>query len=254
MEGDIAVEAQNLVKIYRPPIKIGDVVRFRWKKEPVVALDGVNARFKQGLIHGIIGPNGAGKSTLLRLFAGLLQPTQGQVRVFGLDTTKDTEQVKGMVGLGLTETRSFFLRLSGYENLRFFGILHGLEPEEASKRARELLQWVGLSEKSDKYVWSYSTGMLQRLSIARSLIHKPRLLLFDEITRGLDIKIRLQVMNMMKDITKNESKTVILTIHDMSAIEYTSDIVWVLAKGKIISHGSFPEMKKLLEEVLEEDS
>ncbi len=243
----LAVETSGLTKIYQPPLRFEDIARLRFHKQPVQALDEANLSLESGKVHALIGPNGAGKTTLLKLIAGLLMPTSGSIRVFGIDPLEDPLQVKSMVGFGLTEVRSFFLRLSGIENLRFFGILYGMTAREAGERASELLDWVGLGDKADKVVWSYSAGMKQRLSIARSLIHNPRLLIFDEVTRGLDVAMRRKTLDLIKSLA-HEGRTVILASHDMDAVEYVADMTWVIHRGRIVGNGDFKDMKPLLED------
>lgn len=245
---DQAVEASGVTKIYRPSLRFEDLIRLRLHKEPVLALQGVDMVLPSGKVHALIGANGAGKTTLLKVIAGLLRPTTGMIKVFGLDPAKQPLQVKTMVGFGLTEVRSFFLRLTGMENLRFFGVLYGMTTPQARERAIELLDWVGLRDKADKVVWSYSAGMQQRLSIARSLIHDPRLLIFDEVTRGLDLAMRHKTLDLIKSLAADQGRTVILASHDMEAVKYAADLVWVLDKGRIKGKGAFSEMKPLLEQ------
>ena len=247
-----AVEASEITKIYQPSLRFEDLIRLRLHKDPVEALQGVDMVLTPGKVHALIGANGAGKTTLLKVVAGLLSPTTGNIRVFGLDPAKDPSQVKTMVGFGLTEVRSFFLRLTGMENLRFFGVLYGMSVPDAKKRAVELLDWVGLRDKADKVVWSYSAGMQQRLSIARSLIHDPKLLIFDEVTRGLDIAMRHKTLDLIKSLAADQGRTVILASHDMDAVEYSADQVWVLNKGKMVGTGDFNDMRPLLEKCFEQ--
>lgn len=245
---DWAVEASGVTKIYRPSLRFEDLIRMRFHKEPVQALQGIDMALSPGKVHAFIGANGAGKTTLLKIIAGLLRPTTGTIRISGIDPAKDPLHVKKMVGFGLTEVRSFFLRLSGMENLRFFGVLYGMTKTQARERSIELLDWVGLHDKADKVVWSYSAGMQQRLSIARSMIHDPKLLIFDEVTRGLDLAMRQKTLDLIKSLASDKGRTVILASHDMDAVKYAADLVWVIDKGKIIGKGTFFDMKPLLEQ------
>jgi ABC-2 type transport system ATP-binding protein len=125
------------------------------------------------------------------------------------------------------------------DNLVFFASLYGMSTKQAKSRARELLSWVELLEKADLPVWTYSTGMQQRLSIARALLHEPKILLFDEITRGLDLGMKKRVLALIRRLVDEHGKTVLLASHDMDAIKETADEVWLITKGELKGHGDF---------------
>jgi ABC-type multidrug transport system ATPase subunit len=150
-----------------------------------VALDGLDLAVEPGGIHALLGPNGAGKTTLLRTLAGLLAPSEGTVSVLGVDigTSRRARQLVGLVPSG---DRTFYLRISGLENLVFFGRLHGYRRRDAVGRAKEALEAVGLGDAADRPVGLYSHGMQKRLSVARAVLTDPRVLLVDEATHDLD--------------------------------------------------------------------
>jgi len=150
------------------------------------ALSGVTRRVDEGERVGIAGPNGSGKSSLLRIAAGLLAPTGGSGRVAGVDVGSGPRKVARQVALVSGEERSFYWRVSGRHNLEFWGALRGLAPAVASERSRELLDRVGLAHAGERRVQTYSSGMRQRLAMARALMGRPRALLCDELTRALD--------------------------------------------------------------------
>jgi ABC-2 type transport system ATP-binding protein len=150
------------------------------------ALAGVDLVVQPGEIHALLGPNGAGKTTLLRTLAGLVDPTAGAIEVLGIDAAGGSRALRGRVGFVPSNDRSAYQRISGVENLLFFARLHGLRKRAALTRAREVLTDVGLSDKADAPVGSWSHGMQQRLSVARALLTDPAVLLIDEATHDLD--------------------------------------------------------------------
>jgi ABC-2 type transport system ATP-binding protein len=150
------------------------------------ALCGVNLCVDAGHIHALLGPNGAGKTTLLRTLAGLTEPTAGTVRIAGIDAAKGPRGLRGIVGFVPSSDRSAYQRISGLENLAFYARLHGLRKRAAFARAREVLADVGLGDRADDPVNTWSHGMQQRLSVARALLTEPPVLLVDEATHDLD--------------------------------------------------------------------
>ena len=185
-----SIAITDLRKEYVPALTFGQLLTLRFARTPVVAIDRVDLAIEAGGIMAIVGPNGAGKTTLLKLVGGLLLPTSGSLQVLGMDTTRHPEDVRAAVGYCMTEGRSFFLRLSGRENLRFFAALHGLSGRIRDERVAEMLHAMELSEVADRQVLSFSDGMKQRLALARALLGTPRVLLLDEISRGLDPRLR----------------------------------------------------------------
>ncbi len=176
-----AIELCALSKRFHPTTTWVDILRGRFSRPPVIALQDVNLQVAQGELLGLAGPNGAGKSTLLRLVAGLLLPETGEVRVLGQVPCQPT------VGYTVSGDRSHLWRLSGRENLRFFAALHGLRGTERQRRIDTVLGIVELDAAvAERPVREYSTGMRQRLSLARGLLGDPRVILLDEPTRGLD--------------------------------------------------------------------
>jgi ABC-2 type transport system ATP-binding protein len=150
------------------------------------ALASVDLSVHAGQTHALLGPNGAGKTTLLRTLAGLVEPTAGSVRVAGVDAAKGPRGLRGLVGLVPSSDRSAYQRISGLENLAFFARLHGMRKRAAFARAREVLEDVGLGDRVDDPVNTWSHGMQQRLSVARALLTEPPVLLVDEATHDLD--------------------------------------------------------------------
>lgn len=150
------------------------------------AIAGIDLAVRPGEIHALLGPNGAGKTTLLRTLAGLVEPTAGSVHVVGIDAAKGPRGLRGRVGFVPSSDRSAYQRISGVENLAFFGRLHGMRKRAAFARAHEVLEQVGLADRAQDPVNSWSHGMQQRLSVARALLTDPPVLLIDEATHDLD--------------------------------------------------------------------
>jgi ABC-2 type transport system ATP-binding protein len=238
-----AISIRGLRKEYVPALGLREILTFRWRSERVVALDGLDLDLAAGRVHALVGPNGAGKTTLLKLVAALIEPTTGSVAVGGLDTRTDGPRVRARIGYAVTEGRSFFLRLSGRENLRFFASLHGLSGRERSARIDAVLDRLELSPVADRKVLSYSEGMRQRLGLARALVHEPAVVLLDEIGRGLDPRLRADVHRMIReDLAGARGVTVVMATHDLREVESLADRVHVLANGRLVASGAWSEV------------
>lgn len=247
---DPCIYLEDLYKSYIPPLSMGRLLTFRWGRRPVEALKGITISFAPSKVHGLVGPNGAGKTTLLQLISGLLLPTKGKVLVHGLDTRRARRRVAQIVGYCISDPRSFFLRLSGRENLLFFAALYGLDKKSRLMRVEELLQAFELEEVSNRQVLSYSEGMKQRLAIARALIHRPKVLLLDEVSRGLDPRLRDKTFQMIqRDLVEGLGTTVLMASHNISEIEALAHKVYVLEKGQIVASGRYEEVKEEIERV-----
>ena len=178
-----AIETLELTKIFKPP------GIFPWQsrsEDGVTALDRVSLQIPPGEIFGIMGPNGAGKTTLIKVLSTLILPTSGQAFIHGYNLLTQPERVKSLVGLVSGDDRSFYWRLSCRENLLFFAALYNLPPSQARSRIEELSCLLDLEDFLDRRYAQCSSGMKQRLALARSLIHRPRVLLMDEPTKSLD--------------------------------------------------------------------
>ncbi|MER3459635.1 MAG: hypothetical protein C4309_14360 [Chloroflexota bacterium] len=203
-----AIEAIGLTKSYES--KTGPFSRRR----VVRALVGLNLEAGYGSITGLLGPNGAGKTTTVKILATLLTPDAGRAQVAGFDVVKEPDQVRRRLGVVLEPTKGFFLRLTGLENLIYFGMLHDLPREEARRRALALLEEIGLREASRRPVVGYSTGMKARLSICRALIHQPEVLIFDEPTTGLDPISAREVRHLLRGL-RREGTCILMTTHNL---------------------------------------
>ena len=233
------VEVRGLVKRFRPPLRLGALLRGRPRAADVVALSGLDLKVRQGELVGLAGPHGAGKSTLLRLIAGLLLPDSGEVRT------------SGAVGYAVAEERSHFWRLSGRENLRFFASLHGLIGSQRDARVAEALGVLELEDAADRIVREYSTGMRQRLAIARGLLGAPQVLLLDEPTRSLDPRSAGRLRRFVKDeLCGRRGSTVLYATHQIDELRDFCPRVVLLDRGRVAGDGAWASLGAAIAEVL----
>jgi ABC-2 type transport system ATP-binding protein len=209
------------------------------------AVDGMTFHVEQGEVFGLLGPNGAGKTTTVRLLNGILPPSGGSARVFGLDPASDGQRVRQKTGV-LTETPALYERLSAYENLAFFATLAGIPESALKSRVLEMLTFFGLQDRAKDKVETYSKGMKQRLALARALIHKPPLLFLDEPTSGLDPEAAQQVNALIADLSHQNGQTILLATHNLHEAQRLCGRVAVMNKGRILAMGSLKELSRQL--------
>ncbi|MDP8927923.1 MAG: ABC transporter ATP-binding protein [Actinomycetota bacterium] len=205
------------------------------------ALAGVDLVVRSGAVHALLGPNGAGKTTLLRVVAGLQRPNAGFVRVAGHTPRLTSRVVRRAVGVVASGTRSFYLRISGLENLVFFARLHGLRRTAALARARECLDAVGLKEAANKRVGLYSQGMQRRLAVARALLGGPSVLVIDEATHDLDPEGAQRVRALVADQAR-AGAAVLWATQRLDEIRGFAHAVTVLHDGRVAFSGTVPEL------------
>ncbi|HEV2902794.1 MAG TPA: ABC transporter ATP-binding protein [Gaiellaceae bacterium] len=206
-----------------------------------LALDGVSLTVAPGEIHALLGPNGAGKTTLVRILSGVIAPTSGTVSVAGLDAVSNPRELRTMLGIVPSGDRSFYLRISGFENLVFFARMHGLRRKAAGQRASELLEHVGLAEASGKRVGEYSHGMQKRLSVARALLTDPRVMLVDEATHDLDPEGSRRVQALVGDAAERGA-AVLWATQRLEEIRGFARSVTLLDRGRVRFQGSVPRL------------
>ncbi len=224
-----AIETDNLYKMFRPATDLSRPFR---KPEPVTAVAGVHLRVHRGELFGLLGPNGAGKTTLIKMLCTLIVPTAGRARVAGHDLSQEAA-IKGAVGLVVSDERSFYWRLSARRNLSFFAAMAGLGRAETGLRVEEVLSAVGLSDLAGRRFGEMSTGMRQRLAIARGLLHRPQLLFMDEPTRSLDPLATARLHDLVRRLVQDEGMTVLLTTHNLGEAESLCDRVALMHRGQI---------------------
>jgi len=203
---------------------------------PVVALRDVSLTVAPGEVVGLVGPNGAGKSTLFRIVATLLEPTAGTVTVDGFDLVSHPEEIRRRIGLVLEGARGVYGRLSGFNNLEFFGVMAGLDHASARRRARELLEMFGLADR-DRRVFGYSSGMRVRLALARALVADPPFLLLDEPTRSLDPAGSAETMTLIRRLA-DAGRAVLFATHRLDEVRDGCDRVVVLTSGRVRFDGA----------------
>jgi ABC-2 type transport system ATP-binding protein len=209
----------------------------------VTALTSVNLEVKKGDRIALLGPNGAGKTTLLKLIGGLLLPTQGEMVVNGYDTLRHNSAARKSVGFVLNEERSFFWRLNAKQNLEFFAALDNLSGTALQQRIRELIHFVGLDSHLEKTVDTYSSGMKQRLALARGLIAEPEVLILDEPTRALD-PVACEDLNdlIIERLHKGSRKTLLIATHRLEEAMRLCDKVLIINGGKIMAFNRLSEL------------
>ena len=211
----------------------------------VQALKDVDLEIEDGEFYGLLGPNGAGKSTLIHCTTGLAQPTAGSIRVFGHDAISDYEQARLAVGLAPQELNlDWFLTLE--ETLDYHAGYFGIPKRERRERARELLDTFSLSAKKDDRTRTLSGGMKRRLVLARALMHRPRLLILDEPTAGVDVELRLELWHYVQRINQ-EGTTILLTTHYIEEAEQLCDRIAFINEGKIVGEGTSEALSHLYE-------
>lgn len=228
-------------------IEVTEVARtFRdfWLRPTVVAVDGISFSVEEGEVFGLLGPNGSGKSTTIKMLLGLITPTKGKVKLFGLGPR--TIAARRKVGY-LPELSYLHPFLTARETLMYYAGLCELKTSEAKSRTVELLKMVGLSEVADRPVSGFSKGMARRVALAASLIGKPKLLILDEPTSGLDPVSTKEVKTLIKALQK-KGMTILMTSHLLADAEDVCDRVLILNHGKIAAEGKVSDLGESLEE------
>lgn len=205
-------------------------------------LDGLNLKVKRGTMLALLGPNGAGKTTTVRILSTLLKPDTGKVMVNGHDVTENPHEVRSTIGL-TGQYAAVDELLTGYENLQMMGRLYHLSPENAERRAKELLVQFDLVEAAGRQVKTYSGGMRRRLDLAASIIATPPVLYLDEPTTGLDPRSRLAMWEIIKKLVASDV-TILLTTQYLDEADQLADRIAVLDGGKIIAEGTADELKQ----------
>jgi len=206
------------------------------------AVRGLTLALKEGEVFGFLGPNGAGKTTAVKLLTGLLAPTRGRSLVLGLDPAAQPERVHALSGV-VTEHAQMYDHLTGLENLCFYGEVFGLGRADSRERALALIRQMQLEEAGNRKLGEYSTGMRQRLSLARALMHRPRLLFLDEPTSGLDPESTLHVNRMIRALAREEGVTVFLCTHQLRYAQEICSRYGLISAGELLMEGSLDSLR-----------
>ena len=238
----LPVRVENLGKVYQVRQRKG---LFNSSKHDVEALAGVSLEVQPGEIFGLLGPNGAGKTTLIKIITTLLLPTSGQAWVNGYHIEREEDQVRATVGCMLMGERGLYWKLTGRENLEYFGALYHLTPSARRQRARNILALLAMEEIADRTVETYSSGQKMKLAFGKALINDAPLLVLDEPTNTLDVPSASELRLIVRQLNR-EGRTVIYTTHIMAEAETLCDRVAIIDHGQLLALGTVAELKASL--------
>src|SRR5246127_2182974 len=234
------IETHGLTKLFKDK-----------KRGEIRAVDGVSFTCAPGQIYGLLGANGAGKTTTLRMLATILEPSDGTAIVCGRDVVEAPEKVRANVGFLSTAT-ALYPRLTAQEMVEYFGRLNGLDEPALKTRVDTIFKWLDMNGFRDRRCDKLSTGMKQKTSIARTLVHDPPVMIFDEPTLGLDIMTARTITTFIREC-RDRGKTVIFSTHIMSEVEKLCDVIGIIHDGKLLTEGTLAQLReKYGEQDLEE--
>lgn len=229
------IEARSLTKKY------SDL-----RRGQVVALDGVSFHADPGQIYGLLGPNGAGKTTALRILSTVLEPTSGTAIVGGFDCVTQPELVRHQIGF-ISDNTAVYDRMTAYEMVEYFGRLYGMGEQELRERIDQLFERFGMQEIRDVLGAKMSTGMRQKVSIARAIVHDPPVLIFDEATTGLDVLVARALLDAVAEL-RDQGKCIIFSTHIMREAERLCDRIAIMHRGRILAEGTLGELREQYDE------
>jgi sodium transport system ATP-binding protein len=211
------------------------------KRGEIRAVDGISFQCRSGQIYGLLGSNGAGKTTTLRMLATILEPTEGTAVIDGCDIVKDPEKVRAKVGFLSTAT-ALYPRLTARELVQYFGRLNGIDDSILNKRVDAIFDRLDMNGFRDRRCDKLSTGMKQKTSIARTLVHDPPVMIFDEPTLGLDIMTARSITTFIREC-RDLGKTVIFSTHIMTEVEKLCDVIGIIQQGKLLAEGTLAQLR-----------
>jgi ABC-2 type transport system ATP-binding protein len=232
----LAIKAESIYKTFRSGW---------WGRKQKLVLKGVDLQIEEGEIFGILGPNGAGKTTLLSILSTLLLPDQGKIQILGIDGLQDGKRIRERVNIS-SGNANFLWSLTVRENLHFYGMLYGLIGNRREEKVNTLIRLFNLEEHRDVAFDRLSTGMKQRLSLAKSLLNDPAVLFLDEPTVGLDPNVSVTIREQIRLIQKQRGMTVLLTTHNMKEAEFLCDRIAFLKNGEILTTGTAETLKRMV--------
>lgn len=221
------IKATNLTKLY---------------DNGFMAVDSLNIQVNKGDIYGFLGPNGAGKTTTIRMLNGLISPTEGEIVIQGIPITQKSTTNKSIIGV-LPESHGYYNWMTGREYLRFFAELYNVDKSGVKERVEEVLEWVGMSEKSTIQIGQYSRGMKQRIGIAKAIVHSPSIIFLDEPTLGLDPQGQKDIQSIIFRLNREQNVTVFITSHLLKEISDICNRVAIVKNGKLVEEGYLEELK-----------
>ncbi|WP_175986434.1 ABC transporter ATP-binding protein [Bacillus sp. Marseille-Q1617] len=215
----------------------------RFKKNK--AADGVNLFLEKGETVGLLGPNGAGKSTTISMISSLISPSEGDVRLLNESILQQPGKLRKVLGV-VPQEIALYTDLTAKENLEFFGKLHRLSGDELKEKIKDILEQIGLTDRQNDVVKTFSGGMKRRLNIGVALLHDPEILIMDEPTVGIDPQSRNYILEEVKRLNKEKNMTILYTSHYMEEVEFLCDRIYIMDKGTIIASGTKDEIKSIL--------
>ena len=244
---DLAIEIVNLYKEFHPTRSpsLREIFWFHKKKEKIIACDNINLQVRKGELLGLVGPNGAGKTTLIKILSTIILPDKGDAFINGVSILVDDARVRSSIGLVTSEMKSFYVRLTGRQNLYFFATLNNLSAKQTKDKIEYLAELLDFQDKLDIMYQEYSTGIKQRFAIARGLLNDAPVLFIDEPTKSLDPLSAQGLRRFIKDVlVDREKKTAIFASHSLFEIETLADNIAIMDKGKIKAYGSLNDLKR----------
>jgi sodium transport system ATP-binding protein len=226
------IQVRNLTKTY------SDLRRGK-----IVALDGISFQAGPGEIYGLLGPNGAGKTTALRILATILRPTDGTATVNGCDVATQPSRVRHQIGF-LSANTAVYDRMTAWEMVEYFGRLYGIADDELAERMEKVFTRLKMNDIRDLLGAKMSTGMKQKVSIARAIVHDPPVLIFDEATNGLDVLAARSLLQAVAEL-REQGKCIVFSTHIMREAERLCDKIGIIYQGKILAEGTLAELQEL---------
>lgn len=215
------------------------------KAKEVRAVDDISFQCQPGRIYSLLGPNGAGKTTVLRMIATILKPTSGKIFVNGFDVSGQDDKVRQHIGF-LTGSTGLYQRLTPNEMIKYFADLYGVDPATFKKRKEELFTLLEMNDFAKKRIGQLSTGMKQKVSIVRTIIHDPAVVIFDEPTTGLDVITAANIIQLIRQC-KQEGKTVIFSSHIMSEVDLLCDDLAIIHKGRLCYASTMEQFRQQMQ-------
>lgn len=235
------IEVKNLKRVFTKEIKKG---LFKKEKKQYTAVDNISFNVKKGEIIAFVGPNGAGKSTTIKMLSGIIHPTDGEIKVAGLNPTKQRKELAYKIGCMFGQKSGLWMHLPAIDTYKLFGSMYDIPEKELDKRINEVIELFSLQEIINIPVRKLSLGQRMICEIGLIMLHKPEILFLDEPTIGLDIVVKEKVRKAILEIHKKTNTTIFLTSHDLGDIERICKRIIIIDKGRIIKDESIEELKK----------
>ena len=239
------LEVSHLSKTFYPTPSFSQIIRKGFRKDPLRVLENVQLTLHEGDLYCLMGPNGAGKTTFLKILCGLILPDSGTLRLSGEEFSFHHPRLQATFGLVTGEERSFYWRLTGRQNLEFFSAFYPVTQKDTQQQIEELSHFFHMESYLDKFFFTYSTGMKQRLGLCRGLLGDPKILLLDEPTRSLDPLATHEWRHFIREmLLAKKKKTILYTSHHLEEAEHFSSRIGILSRGQIVAEGDPARLKE----------